>query len=72
MAPNGVRTLATAVKGQVRGTGRRRRRGRVTTRSVAERAGPPHGSVSYHFRGKQQLTTESATHAFADALPRNS
>ncbi|HEX3814380.1 MAG TPA: helix-turn-helix domain-containing protein, partial [Mycobacteriales bacterium] len=34
--------------------------GRVTTRAVAERAGLPHGSVSYHFRGKQDLLIESA------------
>ena len=32
--------------------------GRVTTRAVAERAGLPHGAVSYHFRGKQELLTE--------------
>ncbi|MGA8248454.1 MAG: TetR/AcrR family transcriptional regulator, partial [Nocardioides sp.] len=43
--------------------------GRVTTRAVAARAGLPHGAVSYHFRGKQELLVESATHAFADALP---
>lgn len=34
--------------------------GRVTTRAVAERAGLPHGAVSYHFRGKQELLTEAA------------
>jgi AcrR family transcriptional regulator len=43
--------------------------GRVTTRAVAERAGLPHGAVSYHFRGKQQLLTESAMHVFEDAIP---
>jgi AcrR family transcriptional regulator len=43
--------------------------GRVTTRAVAERAGLPHGAVSYHFRGKQDLLTESAMHAFQRALP---
>jgi AcrR family transcriptional regulator len=43
--------------------------GRVTTRAVAERAGTPHGAVSYHFRGKQELLVESALHAFAAALP---
>ncbi len=43
--------------------------GRVTTRAVAERAGLPHGTVSYHFRGKQELLVESALHAFADSLP---
>lgn len=34
--------------------------GRVTTRAVAERANLPHGTVSYHFRGKQELLTEAA------------
>lgn len=34
--------------------------GRVTTRAVAERAGLPHGAVSYHFRGKQSLLVEAA------------
>jgi AcrR family transcriptional regulator len=43
--------------------------GRVTTRAVAERAGLPHGAVSYHFRGKQELLTEAAVHAFAQAVP---
>jgi AcrR family transcriptional regulator len=43
--------------------------GRVTTRAVAERAGLPHGSVSYHFRGKQELLTEAALHAFRQAIP---
>lgn len=43
--------------------------GRVTTRAVAERAGLPHGSVSYHFRGKQELLVEAALHAFAESLP---
>src|SRR4051795_4611207 len=43
--------------------------GRVTTRAVAERAGLPHGSVSYHFRGKQELLTEAALHAFQAAVP---
>lgn len=43
--------------------------GRVTTRAVAERAGLPHGSVSYHFRGKQELLTEAAMFAFARAVP---
>ena len=31
--------------------------GGVRTRAVAERAGLPHGTVSYHFRGKQELLT---------------
>jgi AcrR family transcriptional regulator len=43
--------------------------GRVTTRAVAERAGLPHGSVSYHFRGKQELLAEAALHAFQHAIP---
>jgi AcrR family transcriptional regulator len=43
--------------------------GRVTTRAVAGRAGLPHGSVSYHFRGKQELLTEAALHAFQQAIP---
>jgi AcrR family transcriptional regulator len=41
----------------------------VTTRAVATRAGLPHGSVSYHFRGKQELLTEAAMHAFQQAIP---
>jgi AcrR family transcriptional regulator len=43
--------------------------GRVTTRAVAERAGLPHGAVSYHFRGKQELLTQAALDAFEQALP---
>jgi AcrR family transcriptional regulator len=43
--------------------------GRVTTRAVAERAGLPHGSVSYHFRGKQELLAEAAMYAFQQAVP---
>jgi AcrR family transcriptional regulator len=43
--------------------------GRVTTRGVATRAGLPHGSVSYHFRGKQEMLTEAALHAFQQAIP---
>src|SRR4051794_34100044 len=43
--------------------------GRVTTRAVAERAGLPHGSVSYHFRGKQELLTDAALHAFQQTIP---
>lgn len=45
--------------------------GRVTTRAVAERAGLPHGAVSYHFRGKQELLTEAAMFAFARAIPED-
>lgn len=43
--------------------------GRVTTRAVAERAGLPHGSVSYHFRGKQELLIEASLEAFRGAIP---
>ena len=43
--------------------------GRVTTRAVAERAGLPHGAVSYHFRGKQELLIEAAMFTFARAMP---
>jgi AcrR family transcriptional regulator len=43
--------------------------GRVTTRAVAERAELPHGTVSYHFRGKQELLAEAALHAFQHAIP---
>ncbi|HEY7419656.1 MAG TPA: helix-turn-helix domain-containing protein [Ktedonobacteraceae bacterium] len=37
--------------------------GQVTTRAIAERASLPHGTVSYHFQGKQELLTEAALHA---------
>lgn len=43
--------------------------GRVTTRAVAERAGLPHGSVSYHFRGKRELLIEAALTAFQEDVP---
>jgi AcrR family transcriptional regulator len=43
--------------------------GRVTTRAVAARAELPHGAVSYHFRGKQELLIEAALHAFQEAIP---
>lgn len=46
--------------------------GRVTTRAVAERAGLPHGTVSYHFRGKQELLIEGALDAFQRAVPADS
>ena len=36
---------------------------------LRERAGLPHGAVSYHFRGKQELLTEAAMFAFARAIP---
>ena len=43
--------------------------GRVTTRAVADRAHLPHGAVSYHFRGKQELLTEAALNVFEQAFP---
>src|SRR5215475_3794905 len=42
--------------------------GRVTTRAVAQRAGLPHGAVSYHFRGKQELLIEATMFAFQRAV----
>ena len=46
--------------------------GRVTTRAVAERAGLPHGSVSYHFRGKQDMLVSAALWAFTEVMPPES
>ncbi|ATG51374.1 TetR family transcriptional regulator [Brachybacterium vulturis] len=43
--------------------------GRVTTRAVAERAGLPHGTVSYHFRGKQSMLVEAAATAVEEMFP---
>jgi AcrR family transcriptional regulator len=43
--------------------------GRVTTRAVAERAGLPHGTVSYHFRGKQELLAEAALRTVEHLAP---
>ena len=43
--------------------------GRVTTRAVAERAGLPHGAVSYHFHGKQERLIEACLEAFGQAMP---
>lgn len=43
--------------------------GRVTTRAVAERAGLPHGAVSYHFRGKQELLVDATMFAFERVIP---
>ncbi len=43
--------------------------GRVTTRSVAERAGLPHGAVSYHFSGKQELLAEAAIRLVERSFP---
>ncbi len=45
--------------------------GRVTTRAVAERAGLPHGAVSYHFHGKQELLTEAAMATVEAMFPLN-
>ncbi len=41
----------------------------MTTRAVAARAELPHGTVSYHFRGKQELLIEAALHTFEQAVP---
>lgn len=46
--------------------------GRVTTRAVAARAGLPHGTVSYHFRGKQDLLVSAAIWTFTHAVPLES
>jgi AcrR family transcriptional regulator len=43
--------------------------GRVTTRAVATRADLPHGAVSYHFRGKQELLTAAALYVLEQAFP---
>jgi AcrR family transcriptional regulator len=43
--------------------------GRVTTRAVAARAGLPHGAVSYHFRGKQEMLIEAALRTIEQAFP---
>jgi len=42
---------------------------RVTTRAVAGRAGLPHGAVSYHFHGKQELLIAAALVTFERAFP---
>ncbi|MQA15836.1 MAG: TetR family transcriptional regulator [Pseudonocardiaceae bacterium] len=41
----------------------------MTTRAIAERASVPHGSVSYHFRGKQELLTEAALYTVEHMFP---
>ncbi len=41
----------------------------MRTRAVAERAGLPHGTVSYHFRGKQELLTEAALNTVERMFP---
>lgn len=43
--------------------------GEVRTRSVAERAGLPHGTVSYHFRDKRELLTEAAMQTVERMFP---
>nr|WP_281361210.1 TetR/AcrR family transcriptional regulator [Actinopolyspora biskrensis] len=43
--------------------------GGVTTRAAAERACLPHGAVSYHFHGKQELLTEAALRAVERMIP---
>lgn len=43
--------------------------GRVTTRAVAERAGLPHGTVSYHFHGKQELLSQAALEVVEGIFP---
>lgn len=43
--------------------------GRVTIRAVAERAGLPHGTVSYHFPGKQALLSEAALELVERSFP---
>lgn len=43
--------------------------GRVSTRAVASRAGLPHGAVSYHFSGKQELLIEAALCVVEQAFP---
>ena len=41
----------------------------MTTRAVAERAGLPHGTVSYHFPGKQALLSEAALELVERSFP---
>jgi AcrR family transcriptional regulator len=42
--------------------------GQVTTRAIAERAGVPHGAVSYHFHGKAELLREAGIFATRQVL----
>ncbi len=42
---------------------------RVTTRAVAERAELPLGTVSYHFRGKQELLSQAALETVEGIFP---
>jgi AcrR family transcriptional regulator len=41
----------------------------TSARAVAGRAGLPHGTVSYHFGGKQKLLTEAALRTVEQAFP---
>lgn len=43
--------------------------GRVTTRAIAEAAGLPHGTVSYHFAGKHELLTTAAVDVVERMFP---
>ncbi len=43
--------------------------GRVTTRRVADRAGLPHGAVSYHFHSKENLLTTAVLDAVERMFP---
>lgn len=43
--------------------------GRVTTRAIAHKAGLPHGAVSYHFQGKEELLAEAALQAVERMFP---
>lgn len=42
--------------------------GGVTTRAIAARAGVPHGAVSYHFQGKDDLLRQAAVSTTVEAL----
>lgn len=42
----------------------------VSTRAIAERAGLPHGTVSYHFTGKAELLREAALTAVTEFFTR--
>lgn len=42
--------------------------GRVTMRAIAARAGVPHGAVSYHFTGKEELLRQAAVSGTLRAL----
>lgn len=38
----------------------------MTTRAIASRAGVPHGAISYHFAGREDLLREAATTKLAE------